>query len=124
MKKMKVVYDDERGEKKYKDEHEMFYDCLVQRKVNFNILTNMYVKYLQSEEDKYKKQISEADIPLAETFENSKHNSIENRKCYIARYLVKYERFKGTSFYNELLEFIKEKNLNLDGSYYIDMFNK
>lgn len=120
---MKVIYDDERGEVIYDDIYQMFFENLKYRKVDFNKLVNLYVMFLQNEETKYKKQVNEADIPLAETFENSKHNSIENRKCYIARYLVKYERFKGTPFYDELLEFIKEKNINLDGDYYIDMFN-
>lgn len=121
---MKVIYNDERGEVKYDDIYQMFFENLKNRKVDFNLLSKMYVDYLQLEEMKYKKQVSEADIPLAEIFENSKHNTVENRKCYIARYLVKYGRFKGTPFYNELLDFVKEKNINLDQSYYIDLFNK
>lgn len=121
---MKIIYNDERGERHYDDIYEMFFENLKNRKVDFNLLLKMYVDYLQLEEEKYKKQVSEADIPLAEIFENSKHNTDEKIKYYIARYLLKYERFKGTPFYNELLDFVKEKNINLNQSYYIDMFNK
>lgn len=121
---MKVIYNDERGEVNYADIYQMFFENLNDRKIDFNKLSKLYVDYLQQEELKYKKQLSEADIPLAEIFDNNKHNTIENKKCYIARYLVKYGRFKGTPFYDELLKFVEEKNINLNQAYYIDLFNK
>lgn len=120
---MKVIYDN-KEEVEYSDIYEMFFENLKERKINFNMLSQRYVDYLQMQETKHIKQICEADIPLAEVFSNDKHNSTEDRMCYIARYLVKYERYKGTPFYNNLLRFVAEKNINLNGSYYVDMFKK
>lgn len=112
---------DELGEEIYKDYNELFYTKLVQRKVNFNSITNEYITYLQMLEDINKKQLAICDIPLIETLTNDKHNR-KYRNDYIARYLKKYGRCDGMPFINELNKIIKEHNINLDGDFYCDLY--
>ncbi len=112
---------DELDEEIYKDYNELFYTKLVQRKVNFNSITNEYIAYLQMLEDINKKQLAICDIPLIETLTNDKHNR-KYRNDYIARYLKKYGRCDGMPFINELDKIIKEHNINLDGDFYCDLY--
>ena len=46
---MKVIYNDERGERYYDDIYEMFFENLKNRKVDFNLLLKMYVDCLKLE---------------------------------------------------------------------------
>ena len=105
----------------YKDYEELFYTKLVERKVDFNRLTQCYIKYLQIMEDINKKQLSIVDIPLIEILTDDKRN-LKYRKDYIARYLKKYRRCDGMPFIKDLDKIVKEHNLNLDGDYYWDLY--
>ena len=55
---MIVIYDDERGRVNYENIYELFFENLKQKKIDFNRLSKLYVDYLQTEEMKYKKQVS------------------------------------------------------------------
>lgn len=108
-------------EEYYEDYEELFYTKLVQRKVNFNRITQCYIQYLQNMEDINKKQLAICDIPLIEVLTDDKRNA-KYRKDYIARYLKKYNRCDGMPFYVDLDKIIKEHNINLDGDYYCDLY--
>ena len=108
-------------EETYEDYNELFYTKLVQRKVNFNSITNRYISYLQVLEDMNRKQLAIVDIPLIETLTNDKHN-IKYRNDYIARYLKKYHRCDGMPFIKDLDKIVEEHNLNLEGDYYCDLY--
>ena len=107
----------------YQDYEELFYTKLVQRKVNFNRITQCYIQYLQQMEDMNRKQLAICDIPLIEVLTDDKRNA-KGRKDYIARYLYKYKRCEGMPFKIELENIIKERNINLDADYYIDLYKK
>lgn len=51
---MKVIYDDYHNEVNYDDIYQMFLENLKDRKIDFNILSKLYVDYLQQKEMKYK----------------------------------------------------------------------
>lgn len=108
-------------EEYYKDYEELFYTKLVQRKVNFNRITQCYILYLQTMEDIHKKQLAICDIPLIEVLTDDKRNA-KYRKDYIARYLKKYNRCDGMPFCADLDKIIKEHNINLNGDYYCDLY--
>lgn len=110
-------------EEYYQDYEELFYTKLIQRKVDFNRITQCYIRYLQQMEDMNRKQLAICDIPLIETLTDDKRNA-KYRKDYIARYLKKYNRCDGMPFYVDLDKIIKEHNINLDGDFYIDLYNK
>lgn len=108
-------------EEYYEDYEELFYTKLVQRKVNFNRITQCYIQYLQNMEDINKKQLAICDIPLIEVLTDDKRNA-KYRKDYIARYLKKYNRCDGMPFCVDLDKIIKEHNINLNGDYYCDLY--
>ena len=119
---IKIIYDDERGYKEYQNIKELIFENLVSRRFDYNEITKMYVEYLQEQEYKHKRQLSEIDMPLIETYEKSKHLSIKNTKDCIVRYLVKYNRFKNAPINEELIKYAKDNNLNLDGFCYNDIY--
>lgn len=108
-------------EEYYKDYEELFYTKLVQRKVDFNRLTQCYIQYLQEMEDINKKQLAICDIPLIEILTDDKRNA-KYRKDYIARYLKKYNRCEGMPFIKELDKIVEEHKLNLNGDYYYNLY--
>ena len=116
---MKVIEDIH--EEYYRDYEELFYTKLVQRKVDFNRITQCYIQYLQMMEDMNRKQLSICDIPLIEILTDDKRNA-KGRKDYIARYLYKYKRCDGMPFKVDLDKIIEEHNINLDGDYYCDLY--
>ena len=40
----------------------------------------------------------------------------------IYRYLVKYERFKGAPVWDELVKYVEDNKINLNGSYFVDLY--
>ena len=110
-------------EEYYKDYEELFYTKLVQRKVDYNRIMQCYIRYLQHMEDMNRKQLAICDIPLIETLTDDKRN-VKYRKDYIARYLKKYGRCDGMLFKVDLDKIIKEHNINLEGDFYIDLYNE
>lgn len=121
---MKVIYDDERGERTYRDEREMFYECLVNGKVDFSVLASIYVKYLKDLKYLHTKQLSEIDMPLMNVIKPMQHLKGKPTIDAIYRYLVKYERFKGAPVWSELVEYVKENNINIEGSYFVDLYSE
>lgn len=121
---MKVIYDDERGERTYDNEREMFYECLINRRVDFSVLASIYVKYLQDLEYLHTKQLSEIDMPLMNVIKPMKHLQGKPTIDAIYRYLVKYERFKGAPVWDELVEYVKENNINIESSYFVDLYSE
>ena len=112
---------DEVGETTYRDYEELFYTKLIQRKVDFNRITQCYIQYLQQMEDMNKKQLAIVDIPLIEVLTDDKRNE-KYRKDYIARYLKKYGRCDGMPFIEDLNKIVEEHKLNLDGDYYHNLY--
>ena len=110
-------------EETYEDYEELFYTKLVERKVDFNKLTQCYIQYLQIMEDMNRKQLAIVDIPLIEILTNDKRNE-KYRKDYIARYLKKYGRCDGMPFIEDLDKIVEEHNLNLDGDYYYNLYKE
>lgn len=107
----------------YKDYEELFYTKLIQRKVDFNRMTQCYIQYLQQMEDMNRKQLAIVDIPLIEVLTDDKRNE-KYRKDYIARYLKKYGRCDGMPFIEDLNKIVEEHKLNLDGDYYHNLYKK
>lgn len=122
---IKVLYDDERGLQGYKsyyDIYEMFFENLVDGKVNFNQLSNLYVKHLEKVEAEHIKQLGEIDMPLMNVIQPMKHLKGKPTIDAIYRYLVKYERFKGAPVWEDLVKYVQENNINLKGSYFVDLY--
>lgn len=120
---IKVLYDDERGLKEYEDIDKIIFENLLEHKLNFIRVSNAYVQVLEIEKRKNEEQLAIVDIPLIETLTDDKRNA-KYRKDYIARYLKKYNRCDGMPFIKELNEIVEKHNLNLDGNYYYNLYNK
>lgn len=121
---IKIQYDDERGIREYHNMNQVFYENLMERKVNFVDLTERYTMYLQALEDAHIKQVSEIDLPLIDVVFPSKHLTDKQKKDAIARYLVKYERFRNAPIWNELEAYIVQNKININGDYYRDLYLK
>lgn len=111
-------------EESFETRDDLFFYWLTEGKVDFNRLSVNYVQYLEYEKQYLEKQLSEADYPLMNTIKPNKggYLSKQNNLDAIYRYLVKYERFKGTPVYDELVEYVKKNKINLDGSYFLDLY--
>lgn len=119
---MKVIYDDERGEVYYYNIDQMILENLVEKKLNFNKVSQLYVKHLENLEHLHTKQLSEIDMPLMQVIDPMKHLKGKPTIDAIYRYLVKYERFKGAPIWDELVEYVKTNNINIEGSYFVDLY--
>jgi len=108
-------------EEEYKNYDEMLYKKLLDNKLNFIKVSNIYVQTLETEKQNNAKQLAIVDIPLIETLTDDKRNA-KYRKDYIARYLKKYNRCDGMPYIEELDKIVKEHNLNLDGDYYYNLY--
>lgn len=106
----------------YDDFYDLFYQKMKTREVDYLKLNNAYVRYLRDKENSNMKQISEIDMPLMNTIKPMKHLKGKINNDAIYRYLVKYERFKGAPVWEELVEYVKDNNLNLNGSYFNDLY--
>ena len=51
-----------------------------------------------------------------------KHLEGKPTKDAIYRYLVKHERFKGAPVWDEMVEYVKTNNINLEGSDFSDLY--
>lgn len=111
-------------EESFETKEDLFYYWLVNGKVDFNKLLIKYVCYLENVQRSYENQLSEADYPLLNTIKPTKggYLSKQNNLDAIYRYLVKYERFKGAPVWDELVEYVKKNKINLDGSYFLDLY--
>lgn len=121
---MKVIYDDERGEVYYDNIDQVIMHNLIKKKLDFNKVSQLYVKYLEREEYLHTKQITEADHPLINIIKPIHPGNIDKKAGIdaIYRYLVKYERFKGAPVWDELVEYVKANNINIEGSYFCDLY--
>ncbi len=109
-------------EEDYKSLEELFFKKLLTGEIDYIKLSKEYVDYLEHKRNEMQKQLAEADFPLSDYFRYGKlPKSQEITKKATARYLVKYKRFKGSQFYDELLEYIKENNINVNGDFYMDL---
>lgn len=84
----------------------------------------MYTSYLEGRKQLLKNQLSEANVQLVGYIENTVITG--KKKKYVKdgaiRYLVKYERFKNAPINQKLQLYIKENNINIDGSFYLDLY--
>lgn len=119
---MKVIYDDERGEVYYDNIDQMILENLVNKKLDFNKINQLYVRHLETLDHIHTKQISEIDIPLMQVIQPMKHLKGKTTIDAIYRYLVKYERFKGAPVWDELVEYVRTNNINIEGSYFVDLY--
>ena len=121
---IKVKYDDERGEVYYDDIDQVIMHNLIKKKLDFNKVSQLYVKYLENLEYAHMKQISEADIPLMNIIKPVHPGNITKKAGIdvIYRYLVKYERFKGAPVWEDLVKYVEENKINLNGSYFVDLY--
>lgn len=110
-------------EEEYEDYDEMLYKKLLDNKLNFIKVSNIYVQTLEIEKRNKDKQLSIVDIPLIEILTDDKRNA-KYRKDYIARYLKKYGRCDGMPFIKDLDKLVEEHKLNLDGDYYYNLYNE
>lgn len=121
---IKVTYDDWRNTRTYKDLEEVVYENLLLGYFDFLKLTNTYVRFLEHNKELRNKQLSEIDLPLMNIVQPMKHLEGKPTKDAIYRYLVKYERFKGAPVWDELVKYVEENNINLNGSYFMDLYNE
>jgi len=121
---LKISYNDWRKERTYKDLEEAVFENLKLGYFDFRKLTEMYVKFLELEREKHTKQLSEIDLPLMNLIQPMKHLEGKPTKDAIYRYLVKYERFKGAPVWDELVKYVEDNNINLSGSYFMDLYNE
>ena len=121
---IKVTYDDWRNTRTYKDLEEVVYENLLLGYFDFLKLTNTYVRFLEHNKELRNKQLSEIDLPLMNLIQPMKHLEGKPTKDAIYRYLVKYERFKGAPVWDELVKYVEENNINLNGSYFMDLYNE
>lgn len=121
---IKVIYDDWRKERTYKDLEEVVYENLLLGNFDFLKLTNTYVRYLEHLKEMQTKQLSEIDLPLMNVIQPMKHLKGKITKDAIYRYLVKYERFKGAPIWEELVKYVEDNNINLEGSFFVDLYKE
>lgn len=121
---IKIIYNDWREERTYKDLEEAVFENLMLGLFDYLKLTNMYVKYLEKEKDKNIKQLSEIDMPLMNVIQPMKHLKGKTTIDAIYRYLVKYERFKGAPVWDDLVKYVEDNNINLEGSYFVDLYKE
>lgn len=119
---MKVIYDDERGEVYYDNIDQVIMHNLISKKLDFNKVSQLYVKHLENLEYIHTKQISEIDLPLMQVIQPMKYLEGKPTIDAIYRYLVKYERFKGAPVWDELVQYVKDNNINIEGSYFCDLY--
>ena len=120
---IKIIYDNG-YEQSYENLDELFFVSLVSGTIDFNNLSTQYVKYLKMLESNHTKQLSETDIPLIEVVFPSKCLSDKQRKDVVARYLVKYGRFENAPIWKELMSYIEENKININGEYCRDLYLK
>lgn len=109
-------------EQSYENLDELFFTSLVKGDVDFNKLSAQYVKYLKMLEHNHTKQLSETDIPLIEVVFPTKHLSDKQMKDVVARYLVKYGRFENAPIWKELMSYVEENKINIEGEYCRDLY--
>ena len=119
---MKVIYDDERGEVYYDNIDQLILENLIDNKLNFNKVSQLYVKHLETLNYIHQKQISEADMPLMQVIQPMSHLKGKPTIDAIYRYLVKYKRFEGAPVWKDLVQYIKDNNINIEGSYFCDLY--
>ena len=120
---IKIIYGNG-YEQSYENLNELFFVSLVNGTIDFNNLSTQYVKYLKMLESNHTKQLSEMDIPLIEAVFPSKHLSDKQRKDVVARYLVKYGRFENAPIWKELMSYVEENKININGEYCRDLYLK
>lgn len=120
---IKIIYNNG-YEQSYENLNELFFVSLVNGAIDFNNLSTQYVKYLKMLESNHTKQLSEMDIPLIEAVFPSKHLSDKQRKDVVARYLVKYGRFENAPIWKELMSYVEENKININGEYCRDLYLK
>lgn len=120
---IKIIYNNG-YEQSYENLNELFFVSLVNGAIDFNNLSTQYVKYLKMLESNHTKQLSEMDIPLIEAVFPSKHLSDKQRKDVVARYLVKYGRFENAPIWKELMSYVEENKININGEYCGDLYLK
>ena len=121
---IKIIYNDWREERTYKDLEEAVFENLMLGLFDYLKLTNMYVKYLEKEKNKNIKQLSEIDMPLMNVIQPMDHLKGKPTIDAIYRYLVKYERFKGAPVWDDLVKYVEDNNINLEGSYFVDLYKE
>ena len=118
---IKIIYDNG-YEQSYENLDELFFASLVKGDVDFNKLSVQYVEYLKMLEYNHTKQLSETDIPLIEVVFPSKHISGKQKKDIAARCLVKYGRFENAPIWKDLMSYIEENKININGEYCRDLY--
>lgn len=121
---IKILYDDYRKERTYKDFEEAVFENLELGSFDFLRLTNLYVKHLERLKRSYESQIAEVDMPLMQVIQPMKHLKGKPTIDAIYRYLVKYERFKGAPVWEELVKYVEDNNINLEGSFFMDLYKE
>lgn len=119
---MKVIYDDERGERYYDNIDQIILENLIDNRLDFNRVSQLYVKHLETLEYIHTKQLSEIDMPLMQVIDPMPHLKGKPAIDAIYRYLVKYERFKGAPVWDDLVKYVEDNNINIDGSYFCDLY--
>lgn len=119
---IKINYDDYRGEREYDDLEQAIYENLCEHKIDFFKVIKCYTRTLEIEKYKHEEQLSEIDLPLMNVIDPMKHLEGRPTKDAIYRYLVKYERFKGAPIWEDLVKYVKENNINLEGKYFNDLY--
>lgn len=121
---MKVIYDDERGEVEYDNMDQVILENLINKKLDFIRVSQLYTKHLETLEQLHNKQISEVDMPLMQVIEPMSHLKGKITIDAIYRYLVKYERFKGAPVWDDLVKYVEDNNINIHGSYFCDLYKE
>ena len=112
-------------EKEFRDVEHFFFYCLTNKYVNFFDLLSMYVSDLEESKQKHLKQLAEADMPLIEFIIDGKPPKKRPETIDVGiRYLLKYGRFKNAPIQKTLEKIAKENNINIEGDYYMNLYNK
>ena len=121
---MKVIYDDERGEVEYDNMDQVILENLINKRLDFIRVSQLYTRHLETLEYLHAKQISEVDMPLMQVIEPMSHLKGKIAIDAIYRYLVKYERFKGAPVWDDLVKYVEDNNINIHGSYFCDLYKE
>lgn len=121
---MKVIYDDERGEVEYDNMDQVILENLINKRLDFMRVSQLYTKHLETLEYLHTKQISEADMPLMQVIQPMQHLKGKPTIDAIYRYLVKYERFKGAPVWDDLIKYVENNNINIHGNYFCDLYKE
>lgn len=108
----------------YEKYDDLIFDLLIKEKINYIDLSNQYIFYLKTLENKNNKQLAEADYCLINTIKPAKQHKGKINRDNIYKYLVKYKRFETAPIGEELKQYVENNKINIKSDFFQDLYIK